>query len=253
MPGKPSTDTASSLITGVTVLGKAATIDRHGVHVKAGPGIPPRCRRRTRRCSTRYSKRGLWDQAGVDLPLQWPYRAHRLGRGSRDVLQAHGQGRPAGHDRPAAGHSVPDQVDLQQASGRHLRRCRAEPQCEVPRPDRPRPGQRGQSRAAGREGSQRSESAGRHSTPGGGGGTTGTGSTGRGPTNFGGTGPTGSTSITPPSGQTPPEIAAAPQSFADPLKGLAGRLWWFFPLAAISVLGLAGRLRIPARFPGESD
>jgi hypothetical protein len=31
---------------------------------------------------------------------------------------------------------------------------------------------------------------------------------------------------------------------------LSGRLWWFFPLAAIGVLALAGRLRIPARFPG---
>ena len=40
MPGKPAVDTVTSKVSGVTVLGKPATIDGKGVHVKGGPACP---------------------------------------------------------------------------------------------------------------------------------------------------------------------------------------------------------------------
>jgi hypothetical protein len=86
-----------------------------------------------------------------------------------------------------------------------------------------------------------------------GGGNTGIGSTGTGSTSPGAgnlnTGP----STTTGSGPTvaPPTLANRANSGLDPLSGLGGRLWWFFPLMGLGVLALAGRFRFPARLPSQ--
>jgi hypothetical protein len=85
------------------------------------------------------------------------------------------------------------------------------------------------------------------------------GNVGPGPTNSlpgnGGAGSVpGTGTTTTGSGQGPdvaPTLAGTPQAFLDPFAGLNGRLWWFFPLIAVSLLAIAGRLRTPARLPSE--
>jgi hypothetical protein len=48
----------------------------------------------------------------------------------------------------------------------------------------------------------------------------------------------------------PPDVAGSPVALADQLKGVSGRLEWFFPLFALGLFALIGRLRAPARLPG---
>jgi hypothetical protein len=59
-----------------------------------------------------------------------------------------------------------------------------------------------------------------------------------------------STSPAPGSSQ-PPLVAGAPQNVADQLKGASHRLLWFFPLLFIGLLSIVGRFRIPARLPTD--
>jgi hypothetical protein len=63
---------------------------------------------------------------------------------------------------------------------------------------------------------------------------------------------TGSTATSP--NQTTgaaPQVAQNPQAFSDPFGDLSGRLWWFFPLIALSLLAIAGRFQLPARLPSQ--
>jgi hypothetical protein len=46
-------------------------------------------------------------------------------------------------------------------------------------------------------------------------------------------------------------VAGNTYTVADPLSGLQHRIWWFFPLIAISLLSLLGRFRFPARLPSQ--
>ncbi len=51
-------------------------------------------------------------------------------------------------------------------------------------------------------------------------------------------------------GAPPPEVATGQRAVADQLGGVSRRLEWFFPLFALGVFALIGRLRVPARLPG---
>lgn len=251
VPGKPATDTASSVLSGVTVLGKAATINRHGVHVKGGPGVPAAVSSAYQKVLDTVFKAAGFGIKQASISRSDGHTGHTVTVAGLKLFFKHTVkgtppvtiGLPQGIPCPIKAISSKLPVDIcagvglslnakyrgQIALGQVSAVSLAQPASKIPKPPNPPA-----------------------STPPGGGtgGTQSTGSTGGGATSFGGTGPTGPTSVTPPTGQTPPAIAASPQSYADPLKGLSGRLWWFFPLAAISVLALAGRLRIPARFPG---
>ncbi|MBV9870002.1 MAG: hypothetical protein JO214_05215 [Frankiaceae bacterium] len=61
----------------------------------------------------------------------------------------------------------------------------------------------------------------------------------------------GSDISTSPSDGLPPTLPGAAYTLADPLSGLQHRIWWFFPLIAISLLSLLGRFRFPARLPSQ--
>jgi hypothetical protein len=250
VPGKPATDTASSVLSGVTVLGKAATITHHGVRVKGGPGVPAAVTSAYQKVLDTVFKAAGFGVKQASITRSNGHTGHTVTVAGLEMFFKHTVkglppvtiGLPQGIPCPIKSISSKLPVDIcagvglsldakyrgQIALGQVSAVSLAQPAAKVPNPPAP------------------------PATPagGGGGGTHGTGSTGGGTTSFGGTPPGGATSVTPPGGQTPPTIAASPQSLSDPLKGLSGRLWWFFPLAAIGVLALAGRLRIPARFPG---
>jgi hypothetical protein len=251
VPGKPATDNASSVISGVTVLGKAATLTRHGVKVKGGPGVPAAVSSAYQKVLDTAFKTAGFGIKQASISRSTGHTGHTVTVGGLVMFFTHTVkgtppitiGLPQGVPCPIKGISSKLPVDPcagvglplnakyrgQIAFGQVSAVSLAQPATKIPNPSAPPA----------------------TTPPGGGnGGTSRTGATGGGSTNFGGTGPGGSTSVTPPIGQTPPAIAASPQSLSDPLKGLSGRLWWFFPLAAIGVLALAGRLRVPARFPG---
>lgn len=86
------------------------------------------------------------------------------------------------------------------------------------------------------------------STPPGTGPTSVTNPAGPGPSSPIPSGEQGTTGPGPSSG--PPLVAGNTRVVADQLGGAAHRLIWFFPLFALGVLALIGRLRIPARLPG---
>lgn len=67
--------------------------------------------------------------------------------------------------------------------------------------------------------------------------------------------PTGpESSISPAPGNTQsPVVAGPPQTVADQLKGASRRLEWFFPLFAFGLLSLIGRLRTPSRLPSADN
>jgi hypothetical protein len=86
-------------------------------------------------------------------------------------------------------------------------------------------------------------------------GTTPPGGAGPGPGNV--TTPPGGPSVssTGGSGGPPPQVATHGQqvNVADQLGNVSRRLKWFFPLFALGVFALIGRLRIPARLPGPKQ
>jgi hypothetical protein len=65
--------------------------------------------------------------------------------------------------------------------------------------------------------------------------------------------PPGSELGGPASGSTPPVIAPHQRQVADQLEDVSGRLEWFFPLFALGLLALIGRLRTPARLPSPGN
>lgn len=252
VPGKPATDTASSVFSGVKVLGKSATLTHRGVKVKGGPGVPAAVSSAYQKVLDTVFKAAGFGIKQASISRSTGHTGHTVTvgglvmsfkhtvKGAPPVTIGLPQGVPCPIKAissklpvdPCAGVGLPlnakyrGQIAFGQVSAVSL----AQPASKIPNSPNPPA-----------------------STPpdgGGTGGNPGSGSTGGGATNLGGTPPSGSTSVAQPSGETPPAIAASSQSYADPLKGLSGRLWWFFPLAAISVLALAGRLRFPARFPG---
>jgi hypothetical protein len=60
----------------------------------------------------------------------------------------------------------------------------------------------------------------------------------------------GGSSMTGGESGGPPVVASGQQTAADQLKDVSNRLEWFFPLFALGVFALIGRLRVPARLPG---
>jgi hypothetical protein len=60
----------------------------------------------------------------------------------------------------------------------------------------------------------------------------------------------GGTSVTGGESGGPPIVAPGQRTVADQLEDVSNRLEWFFPLFALGVFALIGRLRVPARLPG---
>jgi hypothetical protein len=254
-PNKPATDTASSVISDVTVLGKAATIDGKGVHVKSGPKVP-------KSVSDGYQKviDTIFSKAGFGMKQASILRknghiGHTVSIAGLELFYKHpvkgvpplNVGFPPGVPCPI---QAPSQLPVDPCAGVGLNlnakyrgqiafgqvgavslALPPEKTPSVPVINNSQPPVPGTNSAGPIGGGTGSGFGGRGgSVPGGGSSVT---STGSGP-------------------QTAPQLASNPQSFLDPFGGLNGRLWWFFPLIAIGVLAVAGRFRTPARLPSSN-
>jgi hypothetical protein len=259
-PGKPAIDHATSQVGNVTVLGKPATIDSKGVHVKTGPGVP-------KAVAAAYQKTldAFFKAAGFGLREAKIHRSnastgHTVTVGGLVLFFDHTVkgappltvGLPSGVPCPIATISSKLPVDPcagiglsfnakyrgQIALGQVGAVSLAAPADTFPQQPTPDPTK---------------------ATTGGGGkgGNSGSGSSSGGSgsippvTNPGGGLGGGPTVTGPTDNGQPPALAGNSTSVFDPLKGLSGRIWWFFPLIALSVLALVGRLRTPARLPSQ--
>lgn len=257
-PNKPATDTASSLVSDVKVLGKAATIDSKGVHVKSGPKVPKSVSDAYQKVlDTVFKKAGFGIQKAAILRSN-SHAGHAVSIAGVEMFYTHtvkglppiNVGFPPGVPCPI---KTPSQLPVDPCAGVGMNlnaKYRGQialgqvgaislAQPPVPTPKVPKvPG--GSTPPVG-------------NTPG---GKVGPGSTGSGLNGGTGTGSSipGTGSSVSGGQQSPavaPTLAGDSQSFLDPLAGLGGRLWWFFPLIALSLLALFGRLRFPARLPSE--
>lgn len=250
-PGKKATDTASSTVSGVKVLGLPATIDRTGVHVQKASKQPIKV---TQTAQNLLDK--LFKKAGFGIKLAQVSRTntsdgHTVTVDGLQLFFDHTvskvpqlmlgwpQGIPCpiepitsklpidpcsgvGYSLDAKYHGL---ITLGEVSA--TSRADQSPNSTGPGPGTP------------------------SSTPTGS-TTTGTVPAGSGPTGGGSLPPNPGVSSAPaPQGSAPTFPGAKPQASSDPLAGVSGRLLWFFPLMMIGLLAIAGRLRTPARLPRQ--
>jgi hypothetical protein len=254
-PGKAATDTASSVISGVTVLGKPATIDGNGVHVKSGPKVPKSVAKAYQKVLDTIFKKASFGLQQASILRSNSHSGHSVSIAGLEMFFKHtvkglpplNVGFPPGVPCPlpstlpvdpcaGVGFNLNAKYRGQIALGQVGAISLAQPAIPTPKPPTVPVGSAGPNPGGGTVGTN----------PGGGGGF---------PTGGGAGGVAGGGSSITSTGQGPsvasPELAGSTQAFADPFAGLSGRLWWFFPLIAISVLALIGRLRTPARLPSH--
>jgi hypothetical protein len=255
-PGKAATDTATSRVMGVKVLGQSATIGKHGIHVHAFHGLPKAVTDSYQKILNKLLARAGMGFKQAQITRSDSHVGHTVSVVGLELFFKHTVrgtppvtvGLPAGVPCPiesitgklpvdpcaGIGLSLNGKYRGQVALGQVGVISLAEPAAASP----PLPG-----------------TGGGH-TP----GTTSTGGTGSTATGVssGGSGglPSGGSGVvSAPGGSKPPAVAVTPtttaQSLRDPLAGLSHRLLWFFPLLALGVLAVAGRLRTPARFPAQ--
>jgi hypothetical protein len=251
-PGKKAVDAASTQISGVTAFGKAATIDRHGLRV-SGAKLPPAARDAYQRAVDAIFKAAGFGLKQASIVRRDGHTGHTVEVNGLQMFFTHTVsgtqpitiGLPAGVPCPLP-HTLPldpcagiglsfnakyrGQIGLGELNAVSL----AQPS------DQPNPccDNSNQNHHHGTtDGNQSSN----NSNSGG--------------SNFGGSDgnlPGTDTNLpsTTPGGQ-PPTLPGSAYTVADPLSGLQHRIWWFFPLIAISVLSLLGRFRFPARLPSQ--
>jgi len=252
-PGKAATDTASSRIGDVKVLGRSATIDGKGVHVKGLPGVP-------KFVTAAYQKvlDKVFSGAGFGIKQAAIHRSdghagHTVSVAGLELFFKHRVkgtppitiGLPGGIPCPIEPITGKLPVDPCAGVGLSLN-AKYRGQIAL--------GQVGVVSLAqpGPPNSQPPPIPVDSPSTGTSGGNPGGGPIGGGPSTGGGGVPGGTTTVSSgTSPGSPPTVATQTQSYLDPLKGLSGRLWWFFPLIAVSVLALVGRLRTPARLPSQ--
>jgi hypothetical protein len=258
-PGKRPVDSASSKISGVTVLGKPATIDGKGVHVKAGPKLPKSVAQAYQKTLDTFFHAAGFGIKQASISRSDGHTGHTVSVAGLELFFKHPVtgtppvtiGLPPGVPCPIAGITSQLPVDPCAGVGLSLNaKYRGQIALgQVGAVSLAQPGDKIPSVPNHPDGGGKHPGGGGHngggSGPSGGGGglppVDDPGSVGSGPT----------TVSTDPGDGAPPALAGNAGSVLDPLRGLSGRIWWFFPLIAISVLGLAGRLRTPARLPSQ--
>jgi hypothetical protein len=244
-PGKPATDTTTTVLSDVSALGLPATIDGAGIHIN-GNGLPANVVKQVEKLVNQ-----LLDAAGIHVSLAGITRTdddngHSVAAGGlvitfdRDV-----KGTQPVTIAPPPGVPCPPQLQnfpLDPCSGVSL-------SLDGKYHGQVALGQVGVVSLA---------------QPGGGGdspdGCTDCGSDGSPPPPPDGQAIDGDGGPPLPDGDTstiggestvaPPSVAGRSVAVADQLKGVSGRLEWFFPLFAVGIFALIGRLRAPARLPG---
>jgi len=255
-PGKAATDTASSVISGVTVLGKAATIDGNGVHVKSGPKVPKSVAKAYQKVLDTIFAKADFGLKQASILRSNSRSGHSVSIAGLDMFFKHtvkgvpplNVGFPPGVPCPlpstlpvdpcaGVGFNLNAKYRGQIALGQVGAISLAQPPIPTPKPPKLPGGSGGPNPGGGTVGTN----------PGGGGGF---------PVRV--VAPAASrvaarrSRVRARVRRSPhPSSRASTQALADPFAGLSGRLWWFFPLIAISVLALIGRLRIPARLPSH--
>jgi hypothetical protein len=241
-PGKPATDTTTTVLSDVRALGLAATIDGSGIHLN-GNGLPSNLVKQVEKLVNQ-----LLGAAGIKVRLAGVTRTdddngHSVAAaGLSIVFDRTVSGTPPITVAPPPGIPCPPQLQnfpLDPCSGVSLSLDgKYHGQIAL--------GQVGVVSMAQPGGSVGPPPPGGVDTPGGAGSPGGSAlPPGDGTLPGGGTSVTGGDS-TPP----PPVVVGAQRSVADQLKGVSRRLEWFFPLFALGVFALIGRLRAPARLPG---
>jgi hypothetical protein len=252
-PNKQATDTASSVISGSMVLGKPATIDRNGVHVNSGPKLPKPVADAYQKLLDTVLKRAGFGLQQASILRSDSRAGHSVSIAGLELFSKRtvkgappvNAGFPPGVPCPI---KTPGQLPVDPCAGVALN-LNANYRGQIAlgqvgavslaRPPAPTP----------KVPKVPTSTSPVTNTPRS--GNVGTGSTGRGFTGRTGDNLPGGSAVTS-SGKGPsvaPTLAGRSQSFLDPLSGVAGRLWWFFPLIALSLLAIAGRLRLPARLP----
>jgi hypothetical protein len=255
-PHKAATDTASSVVSDVKVLGKAATIDRKGVHVKSGPKVPKSVASAYQKVLDTVFKKAGFNVKQAEILRNTGHAGHSVTISGVEMFYKHtvkgtppiNVGFPPGVPCPI---KTPSQLPVDPCAGVGLNlnaKYRGQitlgqvGALSLARPPAPTPKVPpvGGSSTPPVPGSQPGANVG--------GGPTGSGVAG------GSTGAvpgSGSTATSANGSQAGPEVAQTPQAFGNPFGDLSGRLWWFFPLIAISLLAIAGRFQLPARLPSQ--
>lgn len=246
-PGKPSTDTTSTVFSNVKALGLPATIDHSGIHI-AGKALPGNLVSVAQKLVNQ-----ILGKAGIHLSIA---EAKSSNNDTGHIVKASGLTLTFDHTvtgvrpitiAPPTGIPCPPQLaalPIDPCAGVSLSLDAAYHGVVAL-------GQIGVVSRADRGGSTVTVPTPTTSTPA-------TGPTsGSGPGVGPGTGvPSGPIpsgpgveTTSPPGGSQPPVIAGQQAEAADQLAGASHRLLWFFPLLFVSVLAILGRFRTPARLP----
>ena len=243
-PGKPATDTTTTVLSNVTAAGLAATIDGTGIHLN-GNGLPGNLVKQVEKLVNQVLK-----AAGIEVTLADVSRTDddnghtvaadgllitfdRTVNGTKPITVAPPPGIPCPSQLkrlpvdPCGGVSLSldgkyhGQIALGQVGVVSMAQPGVSPGGLPPGGSTPPPG-----------------------------GTVSPGGDGGIPTGEA-TLPGGGTTVTGGDGSGPPPVVSGPtRNVADQLTGVSHRLEWFFPLFALGFLALIGRLRAPARLPG---
>ncbi|HWC34063.1 MAG TPA: hypothetical protein VG650_04455 [Mycobacteriales bacterium] len=240
-PGKPATDETTTVLSDVTAAGLAATIDASGVHINKS-GLPANVVAQAQKLVNQVLK-----AAGISVSLATVSRTddangHTVGAAGLLLTFDHSvSGTPPVTVAPPPGIPCPPQLQnfpLDPCSGISLSldgKYHGDIALgQVGVVSMAQPNVSGTSPSPSGVGPTINPTSG---------GTT---------TGVGGVPAPGGPAITttnPPPGPGP-VVAARQQTVADQLKNVSDRLVWFFPLFALGVLALIGRLRVPARLPG---
>jgi hypothetical protein len=249
-PGQKGTDTSSSRVSGVTVLGLAARIDSRGIHIDRAPTLPASA---TNLLQSAFDK--VLKTAGLSVKTATIKRADRQTghnvslAGLAFVFKHTVKGTtpltialPAGVPCPIA--PITSKFPVDPCSGVALSLNAHYTGTiglgELGVVSLAAPGTPGGNLPGGNV-------PGNPSTPGSNlPGGTGNGGVPGGPGAVAG-GPGASSGPAPQ--VSPPAVARPSRSIADQLAGASGRLLWFFPLILIGLVSIAGRFRVPARLP----
>lgn len=254
-PGQKATDTATSKVAGVSVLGLAATIDAKGIHVEKLPGTLTTVTNAVQGVLNKLLKAAGLSIETASIHRTDNHSGHTVSIAGLALVFKHTVtgtppvtiGLPAGIPCPIE--PITSKLPVDPCAGLSLS-LNAKYRGTIGL------GEIGVVTLASPGGSGGGVPGGGlpggSTNPGGGtvpsGGSTGsTGSAGipGGP----GVTPGGSSSSGSGSQGPPPAVAGKPRSVSDQLAGASRRMLWFFPLIMIGLLAIGGRFRVPARLP----
>ncbi len=250
-PGQKPTDTASTRVSGVKVLGLAATIDANGIHVQKAPALPAAVS-----TAVQNAIEELLKAAGIALKMGSVQRSdnhtgHNVSIAGLALVFKHTVkgtppitlGLPPGIPCPIE--PITSKLPLDPCAGLALsvnaNYTGTIGLGEIGVVSLASPGGSGGGvPGGGLPGGTTGQGAG--SVPG---GSTGPGAIPGGPSGT----PGGSTSSGPSPSGAQPAVAGQSRTLADQLAGASRRMLWFFPLIMLGLLAIGGRFRVPARLP----